>query len=208
MTFLTRTSNCTLASSLHLRHLLHRPELGAKCLTGRWVRQGRFSQGRQSVWQWLRKQVGFYGSKIRQWSYPLLITRHLVSKEVALLCYLCVPLGFWSPVCVCVCVCVRAEFLSCVPLCHPEDCSPPGSSVHGLSQAKILKWVAISFSRGSSRPRDQTHISCIYFIGRWIFFIPELLGKHLMSYFCTFLKSFLSSTQALTTLYYLNGFPL
>ena len=78
-------------------------------------------------------------------------------------------------VCVCVCelcVCVWAEFLSCVPLCHPVDCSPPGSSVHGLSQAKILKWVAISFSRGSSRPRDQTHISCISFIGRWIFFYP------------------------------------
>ena len=41
------------------------------------------------------------------------------------------------------------------------DCSPSGSSVHGISQAGILKWVAIFFSRGSSRPRDQTHISCI-----------------------------------------------
>ena len=41
------------------------------------------------------------------------------------------------------------------------DCSPPGSSVHGISQARILEWVAISFSRGSSRPRDQTCISCI-----------------------------------------------
>ena len=43
----------------------------------------------------------------------------------------------------------------------PMDCSPPGSSVHGIFQARILEWVAISFSRGSSRPRDQTWVSCI-----------------------------------------------
>ena len=42
----------------------------------------------------------------------------------------------------------------------PMDCSPPGSSVHGISQARILEWVVISFSRGSSRPRDQTWVSC------------------------------------------------
>ena len=41
------------------------------------------------------------------------------------------------------------------------DCRPPGSSVHGISQVRILEWVAISFSRGSSWPRNQTHISCI-----------------------------------------------
>ena len=46
-------------------------------------------------------------------------------------------------------------------LCDPMDCSPPGSSVHGISQARILEWVAISFSRGSSQSRDRTHISCI-----------------------------------------------
>ena len=40
-------------------------------------------------------------------------------------------------------------------------CSPAGSSVHGISQARILEWVAISFSRESSRPRDQTQVSCI-----------------------------------------------
>ena len=40
--------------------------------------------------------------------------------------------------------------------CDPTDCSPPGSSVHGILQARILEWVAIPFSRGSSRPRDQT----------------------------------------------------
>ena len=41
------------------------------------------------------------------------------------------------------------------------DSSPPGSSVHGISQARILEWVAISFSRGSSWPRDRTQVSCI-----------------------------------------------
>ena len=41
------------------------------------------------------------------------------------------------------------------------DCNPPGSSVHGILQARILEWVAISFSRGPSRPRDRTLVSCI-----------------------------------------------
>ena len=44
-------------------------------------------------------------------------------------------------------------------LCHPVDCSPSGSSVHGIFQARILEWVAISFSRGSSQPRD--HFLCL-----------------------------------------------
>ena len=50
---------------------------------------------------------------------------------------------------------------SCPTLCDPMDCSPPGSSVHGILQARILEWVAISFSRGSSQPRDWTRVSCI-----------------------------------------------
>ena len=49
-------------------------------------------------------------------------------------------------------------------LCNPMDCSPPGPSVHGVFQARVLEWVAISFSRGSSRPRDQTRVSHV--IGR------------------------------------------
>ena len=49
----------------------------------------------------------------------------------------------------------------CLTLCDPMDCSPPGSSVQGVLQARILEWVAISFSRGSSRPRDQTPVSCV-----------------------------------------------
>ena len=50
---------------------------------------------------------------------------------------------------------------SCPTLCNPVDCSPPGSSVHGILQARILEWVAISFSRGSSQLRDRTQVSHI-----------------------------------------------
>ena len=51
---------------------------------------------------------------------------------------------------------------SCLTLCNPMDCSQPGSSVHGVSQAWTLEWFAICFSRGSSRSRDRTHTSpCI-----------------------------------------------
>ena len=53
-----------------------------------------------------------------------------------------------------------------VQLCDNMDCSSPGLSVHGVSQARILEWVAISFSRGSSPPRDQTQVSLI--AGRWL----------------------------------------
>ena len=53
-----------------------------------------------------------------------------------------------------------AKLLSHVRLCDPMDCSLPGSSIHGIFQARVLEWVAISFSRGSSQPRDQTQVSC------------------------------------------------
>ena len=66
----------------------------------------------------------------------------------------------------CVCVHVYAQSAQLHPtLRYPMACSPPGSSVHGILQARILEWVAIFFSRGSSRPRDQTCVSCV---GRWI----------------------------------------
>ena len=50
---------------------------------------------------------------------------------------------------------------SCLTLCSPKNCTPLGSSVLGILQARILEWVAIPFSRGSSPPRDQTQVSCI-----------------------------------------------
>ena len=57
---------------------------------------------------------------------------------------------------------LRAKSLqSCPFLCDPMDCSPPGSSVHGILQARILEGVARPFSRGSFRPRDRTWVSCL-----------------------------------------------
>ena len=50
---------------------------------------------------------------------------------------------------------------SCPTLCDPMDCSLPGSPVHGIFQARVLEWVAISSSKVSSRPRDRTQVSCI-----------------------------------------------
>ena len=58
-----------------------------------------------------------------------------------------------------VCVCVTHSAVS--DSCNPTDYSPPDSSVHGILQARILQWVATSFSRGSSQSRDQTQVSCI-----------------------------------------------
>ena len=52
--------------------------------------------------------------------------------------------------------------------CDPMDCSPPGSSVHGILQARILKWVTLPSFRGSSQHGDQTHISYVFCIGRWV----------------------------------------
>ena len=49
----------------------------------------------------------------------------------------------------------------CLTLCNPMDCSIPGSSVHGIFQARVLEWVAISFSRESSQPRDRTWVAHI-----------------------------------------------
>ena len=55
--------------------------------------------------------------------------------------------------------CMHAQL--CLTLCNPKDCSLPGSSVHGIFWARILEWVAIPFSRGSSSLRDWTWVSCI-----------------------------------------------
>ena len=58
--------------------------------------------------------------------------------------------------------CMYAKLLqSCPALCDPMDCSLPGSSVHGILQARILEWVALPSSRGSSQPRDLTCVSCL-----------------------------------------------
>ena len=66
-----------------------------------------------------------------------------------------------TPSCSLRCVCVRAELLqSCLTLCDPMDCSPPGSCVRGILRERIPEWVAISSSRESSQTRDLTRVSC------------------------------------------------
>ena len=71
----------------------------------------------------------------------------------------------------CSVACVCAQSLSRVRLFVTRlDCSPPGSSVRGIVQARILEWVAISFSRGSSRPKDRTHVSCVSCSGKWVLY--------------------------------------
>ena len=73
-----------------------------------------------------------------------------------------------------VCACTVTQL--CQTPCHPMACRLPFSSVHGILQARILEWVAIPFSRGSSQPRDQTYISFVSCIaGR--FFTTEPPGK-------------------------------
>ena len=81
------------------------------------------------------------------------------------------------------CVCVP----SCSTLCDPIDCSPPGSSVHGLFQARLLEWAALSSSRGSSWSRDQTDLLYL------------LLGRHILYHGTTF------STRHLILCPYSNG---
>ena len=68
------------------------------------------------------------------------------------------------------CMCAQ----SCPTLCNPLDCSPPGSSINGTLQARILEWVAMPFSSRSSQPRDQT---CVFCIGREILYLLSHQGN-------------------------------
>ena len=82
----------------------------------------------------------------------------------------------------CVHVCMLSRFGYVSTLCDPMDSSPPGSCVSGILQAKMLEWVAMPSSSGSSRPRDETNISCSSWIaGR--FFTTEPPGKPLYNSF-------------------------
>ena len=83
--------------------------------------------------------------------------------------YMCVCVCAY--LCMCVCVRTHAKSLqSCLSLCHPMDCSLPSSFVHWILQARILEWVAMSSSRGSSPPRDQTHVFYVSCIDRWVLY--------------------------------------
>ena len=87
--------------------------------------------------------------------------------------YLSVSLNSWNHF-----MCLVAQL--CLTLCDPMDYSPPGFSVHGIFQSKILERVAMPSSRGSSQPRDTTQVFCI--AGR--FFTTELSGKPPNQFLC------------------------
>ena len=86
-------------------------------------------------------------------SYPVIIYAYL---------HVCIYIYYKNNFSICVYIYKVSEVAqSCPTLCNPMDCSLPGFSVHGIFQARVLEWVAISFSRRSSLPRDWTWISCI-----------------------------------------------
>ena len=66
-------------------------------------------------------------------------------------------------------LCCAKSIQLCQTFCDLMDCSLPDSSVHGILQAIIQEWIAMPSSKGSSQPRDQTHISYVSCIGRWVF---------------------------------------
>ena len=104
------------------------------------------------------------------------VTLHLVPTKVSSCTTVCV--------CVCVCVCVLVAQLY-PAFCHPMGCSLPEFSVHGIFQARIIEWFAISFSGGSSWPRDWTWVPCI--AGMAYSLPSEPLGKHSLEHIILFL---------------------
>ena len=79
-------------------------------------------------------------------------------------------------------LCACSSLQLCPIFFNPLDCSPPGSFVCGILQARMLEWVAMPSSRGSSQPRDRTHVFCISWAGRWIFYSFYHLGSPLLPY--------------------------
>ena len=119
--------------------------------------------GRSSLWKWDLAwgclsflTVPLAASPIQVQASPLLYSSEVYSQGthksvMILVCAFC-------PRVVAAVVLVAQ---SCLTLCNPRDCSLPGSSVHRILQARILEWVAIPFSKGSSRSREQTQVSFI-----------------------------------------------
>ena len=93
---------------------------------------------------------------------------------------------------------------SCLTLCNPMDCSPPGSSVHGISQARILEWVTVSFSRRSSQPKELTWVTCIAGGCFTIWATREVGMSHLLIF-----QDTTSTRDGLFEIYYIHfpGFP-
>ena len=83
-------------------------------------------------------------------------------REVWTLTYICMYIRMYACMCACMYTLSESEVTqSCLTLCDPMDGNLPGSEVHGIFQARILEWAAISFSGGSFQRRDRTRVSCI-----------------------------------------------
>ena len=83
----------------------------------------------------------------------------------------------------CLEICVRVT-QSCPTLCNPMDWSPPGSSLHGIFLGRILEWVAMSSSRGSSWPMDLTRVSCVSCIDRQILYHCATWQVEFLAFWC------------------------
>ena len=123
------------------------------------------------VLEWVAISFSRGSSRPRNWTWVSCTAGRFFTnwamREAQLLS---LPHSCWQP-CFWLHGSMHAHSLSCVGLfCDPMGCSPQGSSLHGILQARKLEWVAISFSRGSSWPRDWTRVSCVSRIGRWILY--------------------------------------
>ena len=130
-----------------------------------WSLQGSSIHGnfQAKVLEWVAISFSRGSSQPRDWSQvSLTVGRRFTiwaTREVTDIC----------------CCCLVAQL--CPTLCDPMDCSPPGSSLHGILQARILEWVVIFFSRGSLWPRDWTHC-LLHALHWWADSLPtEPLGK-------------------------------
>ena len=151
------------------------------CWSGEW-RKGALSQGTQSASRnWKRQR-----NRISPRSYK--------SPADILIWPVKSILDFWSPDCKITHLSVKAFHRHSV-MADPMDCSTPGSSVHRIFQARIL--VVISFSRGSSWPRDRTCISCISCIVRWILYHWATCDLRCWACSCLFQKQEEANTLAL-----------
>ena len=90
-----------------------------------------------------------------------LATHNWVMEHTYLLIHECFPTSTSPTLTFCMTMCCAKSLQLGLTLCDPVDCRPPSSFVPGISQARILEWIAIPFSTGTSGPRDRTFISCI-----------------------------------------------
>ena len=95
----------------------------------------------------------------------------------------------------------------CLTLCSPVDCCLPGSSVHGILQARILEWVAMPSFRGSYWPRDWTYISCVSCIGRQVLYHCATWKPQLILAFLQSNKLSLFSSSVSSHSMWISGIP-